>query len=101
MTVERGGDGARGTLRWWFEDRSSGRIVVGQMPNLLLGIFLATWATGKLLHPGGLAGKALPVIASASLTLWSIDEIARGVNPWRRALGAGVLVAEAVSWLRD
>ena len=91
---------ARGTLRWWFEDRSSGRIVVGQVPNLPLWIFAAAWTTEKLVHPAGLAGKALPWVASASLAIWSLDEIARGVNPWRRTLGASVLAAEAISWLK-
>ena len=97
---EHGGGDARGTLRWWFEDRSSGRIVVGQTPNLLLWIFLAAWSANKLTHPAGLAGRALPMVASASLVAWSLDEVARGVNPWRRALGTGVLIAEAASWLR-
>ena len=91
---------ARGTLRWWFEDRSTGRIVVGQTPNLLLLIFIATWSANRLAQPGGVTGKALPWVASASLVAWSLDEIARGVNPWRRALGAGVLIVEAASWLR-
>ncbi len=100
MTTEHGDGQARGTLRWWFEDRSSGRLVVGQTPNLLLWIFIAAWTTKRVVHPGGATGEALPWVASASLTLWSLDEVARGVNPWRRCLGAGVLVAEAVSWLR-
>ena len=99
MTTQHG-DETRGILHWWFEDRSSGRIVVGQTPNLLLWFFIAAWTTNKLVQPAGLAGKALSGAASASLALWSLDEIARGVNPWRRALGAGVLVAETVSWLR-
>ena len=98
--VNRRDDGeARGPFRWWFEDRSSGRIVVGQTPNLPLWIFAVAWSANKLAHPGGVAGKALPGIASASLAVWSLDEIARGVNPWRRALGTGVLAAEAISWL--
>ena len=90
----------RGAFRWWFEDRSSGRIVVGQVPNLPLWIFAAAWTANKFIQPAGIAGRALPWIASASLTIWSLDEIARGVNPWRRTLGASVLAAEAFSWFR-
>ena len=87
----------RGVLRWYFEDPATGRIVVGQKPNLPLWIFAATWTTSKLAQPTGLAGRTLPWMASASLAIWSLDEIARGVNPWRRTLGSGVLIAEAVS----
>ena len=90
----------RGALRWCFEDRATGRIVVGQMPNLPLWIFAATWTTDKLTHPAGPTGRVLPWVASASLTIWSLDEIVRGVNPWRRTLGAGVLILEAASWFR-
>ena len=92
--------GAHGALRWCFEDRATGRIVVGQMPNLPLWIFAAAWTTSKLVHPAGLAGKASPWVASASLAVWSLDEIVRGVNPWRRSLGTGVLILEAVSWFK-
>ena len=98
--ASRHDDEARGTFRWWFEDRSSGRIVVGQTPTLPLWVFALAWSTNKVAQPGGVAGDALRGVASASLAIWSLDEIARGVNPWRRALGTGVLVAEAVSWLR-
>ena len=99
MTIQHD-DESRGVLRWWFEDRSSGHLVVGQTPNLLLWIFIIAWTTNKVVHPAGLPGKALSGAASASLVLWSLDEIARGVNPWRRALGTGVFLAETVSWLR-
>ncbi len=90
----------RTMLRWWFEDRGTGRLVVGQAPNALLWLFIASWAAGKILRPEGTAGRALPWITSASLALWSLDEVARGVNPWRRTLGMGVLLAEAVSLLK-
>jgi len=26
-----------------------------------------------------------------ALAWWAVDEVVRGVNPWRRCLGAGVL----------
>ncbi len=90
---------SRGALRWCFEDRSTGRIVVGQMPNMTLTIFAVAWTASKVVHPPGLTGRALPWVASASLALWSLDELIRGVNPWRRTLGAGVLAAEAISLL--
>ena len=43
-----------------------------------------------------LADRRLPpvaeiAVASIALIVWSVDEIVRGVNPWRRILGSGVL----------
>lgn len=77
-------------LRWLFIDRTSGRIVVAQRPNLVLWIFLATLAVGAFV-PQGTAGTAMHMVGTASLVLWAIDEVLRGVNPWRRLLGGAVL----------
>lgn len=33
------------------------------------------------------------------LIIWGIDEIRRGVNPWRRLLGVGVLTWQLVDLL--
>jgi len=34
------------------------------------------------------------VVATGSLIVWSLDELVRGVNPWRRLLGIVVLIYE-------
>jgi hypothetical protein len=34
---------------------------------------------------------ALQLVAALALGWWALDEIGRGVNPWRRLLGAVVL----------
>ena len=39
----------------------------------------------------------LRIVALLSLTIWALDEIVRGVNPWRRCLGAVVLIGIIVS----
>jgi hypothetical protein len=56
-----------------------------QFPNLPLTIaFLAGWA-GKLLH-----GSTHPYAASVSslaMTIWAYEELAHGVNWFRRLLG--------------
>ncbi|MBM36807.1 MAG: hypothetical protein CL460_06530 [Acidimicrobiaceae bacterium] len=71
------------SLRWWFEDASTGRIVVAQRPNLLLGIcvigVLASWVWSQS------AGVLL--LCRISWLTWAADELFRGVNPWRRLLG--------------
>ncbi len=93
----------RGPLRWCFEDRGTGKIVVAQMPNLPMWIFLAAFAVKFLLHPAGRLGLAVEVIGAIGLVWWGSDELIRGVNPWRRLLGAGALayvVVELVLVLR-
>jgi hypothetical protein len=39
------------------------------------------------------------VIATGGLLWWAADEVLRGVNPWRRMLGGGMLVAQLVKLL--
>ena len=77
--------------RWLFTDRSNGRIVVAQWPNLALWIFLAMLGISTVIRQGA-AGKFVHVVGLASLVAWAFDEIARGVNPWRRLLGGTILL---------
>ena len=37
-------------------------------------------------------GLNLDGLVKASLVVWAVDELCRGVNPWRRCLGAALLV---------
>ena len=76
------------SLRWWLEDRKTGKLVVAQRPNLLLALAIAGLLLARLL-PSSL----LAVVLTKTLWLaWSGDELLRGVNPWRRALGLTVAV---------
>ena len=43
----------------------------------------------------GTLRSALSAVATAALVWWAIDEILRGVNPFRRGLGAVVLALTA------
>ncbi len=84
-----------GPIRWCFEDRTTGRIVVAQFPNWPLWLFFAALLIEILVHPAGRLGLAVRIAKIAGLTIWAVDEIVRGVNPWRRALGAAALAYEA------
>lgn len=92
----------RRAFDWFFRDRRSGAVVIGQWPNLPLWIFAAAAGASWLLE---LAMPGLPVqvflilrvVALVSLAVWAMDEIARGVNPWRRCLGAAVLIGLVLS----
>ncbi len=52
-----------------------------------------------LFHPSGAVGTVVDVVASVALIAWAVDELVRGVNPWRRILGGGVLAAVGVDAL--
>ena len=83
-------------IDWFFRDRTSGRIVVGQWPNLWLWVFGAASIVDLVTGSSGPVGVAARLVASLFLAIWAADEVLRGVNPWRRCLGAGVLIGMAV-----
>lgn len=103
MAEERGTDERRGAAwraaDWALRDRATGRWVVAQRPNASLGIWLVATVARRLADPEGGVRTTLVVVATVALLWWAVDELARGVNPWRRALGAvvgvGTLVAAA------
>ena len=85
---------------WLFRDRVTGGITVAQFPNWSLGAWLASVAVRVVLRPRGTAGAVVEVVGTAALVVWAVDEMARGVNPWRRILGTIVLAATAVGVAR-
>nr|WP_082513822.1 hypothetical protein [Methylobacterium sp. Leaf465] len=78
-------------IDWFFRDRKTGAITIGQWPNAPLLIFIGCALVGWLDGPGGRIGPYLRILGAAALAWWAVDEVVRGVNPWRRCLGAGVL----------
>lgn len=89
----------RNVFGWLFRDRRTGSVVIAQWPNLALSLFLAAVAIRLLVHPAGTAATLLNAVGALTLTWWAVDEVARGVNPFRRALGAAVLAATAASFV--
>lgn len=79
---------------WMFRSRETGRITIAQLPNPPLGIFLGSVVL-RWVVPAGPARVAVNWVGALALAWWAIDEIVRGVNPWRRLLGAAGLVAAA------
>ena len=80
-------------FRWLFEDRRTGRIVVGQSPNLLMLVFIAATASRLVERRRGPAGGAIRSVQAGSMFLWALDEVLRGVNPFRRLGGAALIAA--------
>lgn len=84
-------------IDWLLRDRRTGGWTLVQAPNAPLLVWLATVAARWLFHPHGAPRTALDLVGTVALAVWALDELARGVNPARRLLGAGVLVLLVVS----
>ena len=85
-----------GPVEWLFRNRQTGRITIAQFPNLALGLFLVAAALRTIFDPTGWAGDALSLLATAALIWWAVDEVVRGVNPWRRIVGGAILAAQVL-----
>ena len=80
---------------WLFRNRETGGITIAQLPNLPLWGFLAATLVRWILPLSTQMREVVVGIAVGFLAWWSLDEVIRGVNPWRRILGsvAGALAA--------
>ncbi len=100
-------DGAHGpagrprAVDWLFRNRETGRITIAQPPNVSIGIFVACTVARWLFDPAGDVRTALVVVGRLALVWWSVDEIVRGVNPWRRILGGLVLAGTVAGVVLD
>jgi hypothetical protein len=85
-------------LQWFFCNRETGTVTIAQAPNLLLWIVIGAsvllWA-----WPSGDLAAVLKIVVKAGLIVWAVDEVFRGVNPWRRCLGTAVLIYELTTIL--
>lgn len=77
----------RRQIDWWFRDRRSGQIVVAHVPNLPIMLWFATVGARWLVASDTSTSAVLEWAGSLTLGWWAIDELVRGVNPWRRVLG--------------
>jgi hypothetical protein len=98
--VGRPDGGRQGLVDWLFRSRVTGRITVAQLPNATLLVWLAATVLQWIWDPRVAGHDVLRWVSTAALVVWAGDEVLRGVNPFRRMLGAGVLIWTAVSLLR-
>ncbi len=85
---------------WLFRNRHTGQITIAQFPNVPLAVFLVAALLRWLVDPAGGLRTVLEVLAALGLVWWAVDEVVRGVNPWRRLLGGAVLAGQFVTYLR-
>jgi hypothetical protein len=76
---------------WLFRSRDNGRVAIAQWPNVSLWVVIGCDVAALLWHPAGTLGGVVHWSGRAALVWWSLDEIVRGVNPFRRLLGVVVL----------
>ncbi len=85
-----------GIVDWLFRDRRTGARVIGQSPNLPVKIFAGAWLARRLTRPFARStptATGLARIEAGAIAWWGLDELLRGVNPWRRLLGAAALTS--------
>lgn len=83
-------------IDWLFRNRQTGERTIGQTPNVSIIVFAVAWVLRRIFEPTGLLGTVFDVVVLGAIAWWSLDEIVRGVNPWRRILGAIVLTVAVV-----
>jgi hypothetical protein len=86
-------------LSRFFRNPTTGEVVVVQLPNVPLWVFLAATAVRLLFGPDGAVGTAISVVGTVSLVVWAGLEIARGESPFRQVFGAVVLTATVIGLL--
>ena len=91
----------RHAFDWLFRNRQTGRITIAQFPNVPLWIFIAGAAVRRFADTHGDVDAALTVVTTAALVVWALLELFRGVNPFRRMLGGGVLMVTLVGVARS
>lgn len=84
-------------LEWCFRNRETGAITIAQFPNIALGIVIVCFIAGVFVPDDTTAHTVIRWVGLAALLWWSLDELIRGVNPWRRVLGTIVGVLTIVS----
>jgi hypothetical protein len=84
---------------WLFRNRETGAITIAQWPNLVLWTVIFAAVLLWIWPSAGKASLGLTIIVKGGLIIWGADEIIRGVNPWRRCLGAAVIVYQVVTLL--
>lgn len=79
------------SVRWWFENRITGELTIAQSPNwplvAIVGLLLARWVA----DPSDGIRSFVGYVFSALWVYWGSDEVIRGVNPWRKALGLALI----------
>jgi hypothetical protein len=75
-----------------FVNRRTGGITVVQWPNVAFSVFIALSVALRFRIQRGTPETTPRVLAAVALIVWAVDELVRGVKPFRRFLGLVVPV---------
>ncbi|MEO6142866.1 MAG: hypothetical protein ABIP19_02715 [Dermatophilaceae bacterium] len=78
---------------WWFRDQN-GELRLAQWPSPALAVWLAAVVVGWTGVLGAARATTLAGVGRGALIVWALDELVRGSSPFRRLLGAVVLVGQ-------
>ena len=84
-------------LRWMFVNRRTGGLTVAQWPNVALSVSIALSIARRFNIQKGTPETTLRVLSAVAIIVWAVDELVRGVNPFRRMLGFVVLLTTTSS----
>jgi hypothetical protein len=76
---------------WCFRNRETGEITIAQPPNTYAKVAGGLWIARRVWRGKGTVAQVLFVAETGALALLGADELVRGVNPWRRFIGATTL----------
>ena len=74
----------------------NGNLVIAQWPNPALAVWLVAVVVGWTRVLGPAPSATLADVGRGALIVWALDELVRGASPFRRLLGAVVLVGQLV-----
>lgn len=80
---------------WWFRS-SDGSLTLAQWPNAALWVWIVALVLGRF-DLSATHATAVDGVRHGALLVWALDEVVRGASPFRRVLGAVVLVAQVTS----
>jgi hypothetical protein len=83
----------------FFRD-GNGEIVIGQMPNLPITVWVVATLL-KFVYKTGKVNLGLDLLASSALFVWAIEELFQGVNHFRQWLGLFVLIGLTIAKIQE
>jgi hypothetical protein len=88
-------------IDWMFRSRLTGKLTAGQAPNGAALLWGGALVLERMLGRRRPAGRAFGTVGTVVLVAWALSEILEGVNPFRRLLGAGVLLCRMTALARS
>jgi hypothetical protein len=80
---------------WWFRS-SDGRLILWQLPNPALCVWMVALVLGRF-ELSATHATVVSGVRHGALLVWALDEVVRGASPFRRLLGLVIFAAQLSS----